>query len=76
MIHYEVFREYRFDRTFGFYETYGISAFENGRIAYTIKDISTDKDKINALTQRFNTEQLELQHMRQAIEEFLYDLEV
>ena len=76
MIRYEFFREYRYDRLLGFYETYGISVFENGRLIRSIRDISTERDRVSALTQRFNSEQLETCHLDQAMEEFLYDFKV
>ncbi|MBQ9247610.1 MAG: hypothetical protein IJ171_03375 [Ruminococcus sp.] len=75
-MHYRIFAETKFLEDCGYYRTYGISAVICGQTAYTIEDISLDKDKIERLTAKFNEEGLEPQHFEQAVEEFLYSFEV
>lgn len=65
-----------YDRNIGFYEAYGISVFKNGGITRIIRDISLDRDKVEALVDRFNDEQPDIDHLDQVIEEFLYDFTV
>ena len=56
--------------------SYGIVAFCGKKIATTVTDISTDKTAVEKLVQKFNEHQLSLCHLSQAIEDFLYTLQV
>ena len=76
MIHYEMFFEYKNDSKLGLYGTYGIAAFRDGKLMRIINDVSCDREKVTALTDRFNENFLEPEHLSQAVEEFLYDFEV
>ena len=76
VITYELFTESKYDRRWGFYSTYGIVAVDGGQIRRIVKDISVDRDKVEALAAAFNREGLELTHLSQAVEDFLYDFEV
>lgn len=76
MPYYKLSAEHKYDKAYGIYETYGIAVMEQGVTLQTIGDISLDKDKVHALINRFNVNHLSLEHLRQAVEEFLYDFEV
>lgn len=76
MKEYRLFVQSMYDRSIGFYETYGISVFESGEMTRIIRDISLERDKVEALAERFNTEQPDTDHLDQLIEEFLYDFSV
>lgn len=74
MAEYRLFVEKMYDRTCGFYETYGISVCENGIPTRIVKDISLDDQKVSSLVRAFNDEQLDPAHLNQAVEDYLYDL--
>ena len=76
MNHYELFFEYKTDSAIGLYGTYGIAAFLDGKLVRIIDDVSCDREKVKALTDSFNQHHLEIEHLSQAVEEFLYDFEV
>ena len=75
MIKYAWFPEIRSDGNGGHYHTYGIAAFDGGKKRY-VSDVTTEKQKIQALAYTFNNERLELSQLDEAIENFLYDFEV
>ena len=58
------------------YTSYGIIAISGEKIAITIDDVSTDKTAVEKLINKFNTQKLSLCHLEQAIEDYLYNLEV
>lgn len=76
MVEYKLFIENKYDKIYGFYETYGIIALKNKVNIRIIDDISLDKDKVEALVNKFNKEHLEIEHLSQMIEEFLYNFTV
>ena len=73
MTEYKLFTESMYDRIVGFYKTYGISVFEDGKLTRIIKDISLDRDAVERLICAFNDEKIEAVHLSQAIDEFLYE---
>lgn len=73
---YRLITETKFLDEYGNYTAYGIEVIRRGQRVLLIGDISTDRDKLSLLVDRFNNEGLELSHLEQAIEEFLYDFEV
>ena len=73
---YQVFSESAYSQETGRYETCGIEVSYSGTVLRTVHDVSTDKEKVTALTERFNREQLSPAHLDEAIESFLYDFEV
>ena len=73
---YNLFTETKFYEEYGWYQTYGILATTSGQTTYAIGDITLDKEKLLFLIAKFNAEKLELSHLEQAVEEFLYDFEV
>lgn len=58
------------------YISYGIIAISSEKIAITIDDVSTDKTAVEKLINKFNTQKLSLCHLEQAIEDYLYNLEI
>lgn len=58
------------------YTSYGIIAISGEKIAITIDDVSTDKTAVEKLINKFNTQKLSLCHLEQAIEDYLYNLEI
>lgn len=76
MVEYKLFIKNKYDKIYGFYETYGIIALKNKVNIRIIGDISLDKDKVEALVNKFNKEHLEIEHLSQMVEEFLYDFTV
>lgn len=76
MTEYRVFSERRHDRENGEYEAFGVAAVESGEVVFSVGDITDDREKINALVTLFNEEELSPLHLENAIEDFLYDLEV
>lgn len=75
MTEYKLFKQSMYERTVGFYETYGISVFQCGELMRIVRDVSVDRESVERLISRFNNEELATEHLNQAIEEFLYDLE-
>ena len=61
MKEYRLFVQSMYDRSIGFYETYGISVFESGEMTRIIRDISLERDKVEALADRFNAEEPNIQ---------------
>ncbi len=76
MKEYRLFVQTMYDRSVGFYETYGVAVFDDGEMSRVVRDVSVERDKVEALVARFNREHLEPEHLGQAIEEFLFDFEV
>lgn len=76
MKEYRLFEQSMYERAVGFYETYGISVFDEGKLTRIVKDVSVDRDKVERLVKKLNMEQLETEHLNQVIEEFLYDFKV
>ncbi len=76
MVEYQLFVENKYDKHYGFYETYGIVALKNKVNIHIIHDISLDKAKIKTFVKRLNEEHLEFEHLSQIVEEFLYDFTV
>lgn len=58
------------------YTTYGIIVFEGNKHVRTIDDISTNKENIEKLVEKFNAQNLHISHLNDAIEDYLYDLRV
>lgn len=75
MTEYRLFVHNNYDRACGFYHTYGVSVFEDGRLTRIVKDISPDREKIERLIAAFNEGGLDAVHLNQAVEEFLLDFE-
>lgn len=75
MLEYRVFVQSMYDRCCGFYETYGISLFDNGEMIRIIRDVSVEREKVEHLIDQLNSEQLEPQHLNQVIEDFLTDFD-
>lgn len=75
MREYRLFKQSMYERAVGFYETYGISVFEEGNLTRIVRDVSVDREKVEILVNKLNKEQLETEHLSQVIEEFLYDFE-
>ncbi len=76
MNEYRIFVQSMYDRTCGFYKTYGITVFEGGKLIRVVKDVSSDREKVERLVERFNAENLSPEHLNQAIEDFLLDFKV
>ena len=76
MTEYRIFSKRANDRENGGYETYGIEAYESGKIIRAVGDISTDKTAVSELVRLFNEEELSILHLDIAIEDFLYDFKV
>ncbi len=76
MTEYRLFEQSMYERAVGFYKTYGISVFSDGELIRIVRDISVERGKIERLARRFNEEQLEPEHLSQAIEDFLYDHQI
>ena len=76
MTEYQLFIENKYDKLYGFYETYGIIALKNKVELCTVYDISLDKAKVAALVKKFNEDHLEFEHLSQMVEEFLYNFTV
>ena len=76
MIHYEVQKEQAYNSFCGQYDTYGITVYEHGKLLSVVEDISLDRDKVEALADRFNRDQLSPAHLEEMIETFLYDFEI
>lgn len=76
MIHYNTQVRQLYDNTYGTYQSYGITVSRGGKIIREIVDISTDEEKVNALVELYNKEQLSPAHLDEAIESFLYDFKV
>ena len=55
--------------------TYGILAFSGNRQVANVSDISDNKSVVEQLILKFNTYNLSLCHLEQAVEDYLYDLE-
>lgn len=72
---YGIFSEKKTDDEIGDYTSYGIMVTD-GRFTKMIGDISTEEEKIRALAERYNDEELDAAHLEEAIEAFLYDFEV
>ncbi len=53
---------------------YGIKVCENHTNIKTIDDISDDKNAVEKLIRDFNNYELDIAHLEQAIEDFLYTL--
>jgi len=73
MTEYRLFVQSMYDRSVGFYESYGISVFEDGVLTRIVRDVSVERIKAEELVQLFNEEHLEPEHLSQAIEDFLFD---
>ena len=73
---YKLFSETKFQEEYGWYRTYGIIAVRRGQTASVIGDISLDKAKLLPFVKKLNKEKLELCHLKQVVEEFLYNFEV
>ncbi len=76
MVEYKLLRQEKYYNNCGFYITYGIVVFINGKHARTVCDITTNEEKVQKLVEKFNAYKLAPEHLTQAIEDFLYDLEV
>lgn len=74
MVEYGLLTQKMYNRACGFYTTYGIVAFEGEKRLLAIGDISVNKDHVESLIKKFNDSKLELCHLRQAVEDYLYDL--
>ncbi|MBQ9680712.1 MAG: hypothetical protein IJV48_08545 [Ruminococcus sp.] len=75
-MHFRLLTQRKTAEEFSEYTAYGIEAAEQNQIISQIEDISTDKEKMLWLIEKFNNEKPELSHMEQMIEDFLYDFEV
>ncbi len=53
---------------------YGIKVCENSTHIKTIDDISDDKIAVEKLIRDFNDYELDIAHLEQAVEDFLYNL--
>ena len=73
---YKLFCEQLYSDACGAYTAYGIAVCRDGVTVRTLSDVTTDKAKLLALTERFNDCQLEPVHLDRAVEDFLFDLEV
>lgn len=76
MIQYKVQKEQAYNSACGQYDTYGVAVYEDGMLLSAVEDISLDKDKVAALADRFNRDQLSPAHLEEMIETFLYDFEI
>lgn len=76
MTEYRLFIQNEYDRACGYYHTYGISVFEDGRLTRIIKDVSLEREKVERLINAFNDGELDSAHLNQAVEEFLLDFEM
>ena len=72
MVEYKLFIQKKYINSSSHYNTYGIIVFENGRHIRTVKDVSVNKEAVIDLIDTFNKYGLELCHLNQAIEDFLY----
>lgn len=73
MIQYDLQIGHAYNSEYGVYVTYGVTAFNRGKVICTIEDISLDKNKVEQLVKLFNEEQLSPAHLDEAIENYLYD---
>ncbi len=76
MVEYKLFEQTHYYNNSGFYKVYGIIVFENNKHVRTIPDISKNKVVVENIIEKFNTYKLELCHLSQAVEDYLYDLSV
>ena len=72
MTEYRLHVQSVYDRADG----YGISVVENGAVLRIVRDVSLDREMVEALVGCFNRYGLEPEHLDQAIEDFLYDFTV
>lgn len=75
MAKYSLLTQNLYDTSIGHYVSYGIKAELKDKII-TVADISTDKFAVEQLVKQFNTHNLSDCHLHQAVEDFLYDLEI
>ncbi len=76
MVEYKLLKQKKYYNNCGFYNTYGIVVFKNEKHVRTVCDISTNEEKVQMLIEKFNAYELDPEHLTQAVEDFLYDLEV
>ena len=73
---YQLSVQTAYNRSCGFYETYGIALIVDGAPQRIIKDISLDREKVVSLVALFNEEDLDPVHFSQAVDDFLLDGEI
>lgn len=76
MTEYRLFAESKYEKTCGFYNTYGIVAFVDGEMCRIVKDISMNREHVSEMVKLFNSEELELCHLSRAVEDYLYDFRI
>ncbi|MBE6825076.1 MAG: hypothetical protein E7513_07010 [Ruminococcaceae bacterium] len=74
MVEYKLFKQDKYYNNCGYYSTYGIIVFKDKKHIRTVCDISTNKEKVQKLVDKFNAYKLDPTHLSMAIEDFLYDL--
>lgn len=75
MAKYSLITQKHYDESIGHYISYGITYIDNND-TITIADISVDKFAVEKLIEKFNTCKLDVCHIYDAIEDFLYDFEI
>lgn len=74
MINYRLFEQTKFYNKSGYYTSYGIIVFDDEVHIRTVPDVSLDKSAVQKLVDKFNKYELDPCHLKQAIEDYLYDL--
>ncbi len=72
MAKYSLLTQNLYDTSIGHYTSYGIIAKER-KLTISVADISTDKFAVEQLIEKFNTYELSLCHLHDAVEDFLCD---
>lgn len=75
MAKYTLLTQKHFDESIGHYISYGIVCTINNN-TLTVADISVDKFAVEKLIEKFNTYELDVRHLYDAIEDFLYDFKI
>ena len=52
MTEYRLFKQSAYHRAVGFYDTFGISVFVDGELTRIVRDISADREKVEAFPKR------------------------
>ncbi|MBQ2971147.1 MAG: hypothetical protein IJO20_00960 [Ruminococcus sp.] len=75
MAKYSLLTQKHYDESIGDYISYGIICADNNN-TITVADISVDKFAVEKIIEKFNIYELDVCHLYDAIEDFLYDFEI
>lgn len=71
-IKYKLIKERFSDTELGTYTTYGIAVYNGNSPIRKVSDVSTDKHRVRKLCRMCNKLKLDLEHLTDVIEDFLY----